>query len=304
MTENKQRFLFFDVLKILAIILVVLVHIPSMEHPNLSFLNFKNNLFGIENIIITHVGGWGVIIFLTVSGALIEYTNGSKLKNNFNYRNFIKKRLVRIYPAYWFSLVLAVVFNPELLNFPPVEYLKPLTGFNNYFSECIPINPPGWFIGLIITMYLLYPMLSKIMREYGFPSLFFIILLSYFIGMPFPDGDWGVKYWCPLTRLPAFALGIYMIQVGAYPRVETKSRTIRFLSDLSFPIFLTNYSLLKIFKILPDRYYINSICFIFAVFISSMIIYYFDISFRAAYYKYQNRKMKSQYTDIRHNESK
>lgn len=291
MTEHKQRFLFFDLLKILAIILVVLVHIPSMEHPNLSFLNFKNNPIGIENIIMTHIGGWGVIFFLIVSGALIEYTEGQRLQNNFNYMDFIEKKLVRIYPAYWLSLVFAVVFNPEMLNFPLVEYLKPLTGFNNYFLECIPINPPGWFIGLILTMYLLYPMISKILRGYGFPSLFFIILLSYFIGMSFPGGDWGVKYWCPLTRLPAFALGIYIIQKGAYPKIETKSFIIKFLSELSFPIFLINYPLLKLFNILPDRYYINSICYMFCVFTVSVIIYYFDVSFRAIYYAHRDRKL-------------
>lgn len=262
-----------------------------MEHPNLSFLNFKNNPIGIENIIMTHIGGWGVIFFLIVSGALIEYTEGQRLQNNFNYMDFIEKKLVRIYPAYWLSLVFAVVFNPEMLNFPLVEYLKPLTGFNNYFLECIPINPPGWFIGLILTMYLLYPMISKILRGYGFPSLFFIILLSYFIGMSFPGGDWGVKYWCPLTRLPAFALGIYIIQKGAYPKIETKSFIIKFLSELSFPIFLINYPLLKLFNILPDRYYINSICYMFCVFTVSVIIYYFDVSFRAIYYAHRDRKL-------------
>jgi|SRR5665647_94645 len=293
MDKHKQRFLLFDLLKILAICLVVLIHIPTtVEHPNLSFLNFKNNTYGIGNIIATHFGGWGVIIFLIVSGALIEYTSGAGTKNNFNYMNFMEKRLVRIYPAYWFSLLLAAAFNPEMRNFSLLEYLKPFTGFNNYFSECIPINPPGWFVGLIITMYLLYPMLSKVLKEYGFPVLFFIILLSYFIGTLFPGGDWGVRYWCPLIRLPAFAFGIYIIQVGLYPIVETKSHIIQFLSDLSFPIFLTNYSLLKLFEILPDIYYINLVCYIFAVLVVSLIVYYFDISFRKVYYTNRNRKIK------------
>jgi peptidoglycan/LPS O-acetylase OafA/YrhL len=179
-------------------------------------------------------------------------------------------------------------------NFSLVEYLKPITGFNNYFLECIPINPPGWFIGLIITMYLLYPMLSKVLKEYGFPALFFIILLSYFISMPFQDGDWGVRYWCPLTRLPTFVFGIYVIQVGLYPRIETKSHIIKFLSDLSFPMFLINYPLLKIFNIFPDRYFINLFCYIFALLVASLIIYYFDLSFRKVYYTYRNRKIKPQ----------
>lgn len=122
MDKHKQRFLLFDLLKILAICLVVLIHIPTtVEHPNLSFLNFKNNTYGIGNIIATHFGGWGVIIFLIVSGALIEYTSGTGTKNNFNYMNFMEKRLVRIYPAYWFSLLLAAAFNPEMRNFSLLE---------------------------------------------------------------------------------------------------------------------------------------------------------------------------------------
>jgi peptidoglycan/LPS O-acetylase OafA/YrhL len=93
----------------------------TVEHPNLSFLNFKNNTYGIGNVIATHLGGWGVIIFLIVSGALIEYTSGTGTKNNFNYMNFMEKRLVRIYPAYWFSLLLAAAFNPEMRNFSLLE---------------------------------------------------------------------------------------------------------------------------------------------------------------------------------------
>ena len=60
MDKHKQRFLLFDLLKILAICLVVLIHIPTtVEHPNLSFLNFKNNTYGIGNVIATHLGDWG-----------------------------------------------------------------------------------------------------------------------------------------------------------------------------------------------------------------------------------------------------
>lgn len=299
MTEKKNRLLIFDLLRIISIILIVALHVAEEKVPSLSsFLAPLLTNIGIGNIINDALGNWGVIIFIIVSGAVIEYTYGPKLSSNFNYRNFMEKRLIRIYPAYWLSLGLAIAFDKVFLNLPvsPVEFLKSFTGFQTYFQEQVlggEINGVGWFVGLIVVMYLLYPMLSKILKEYGFPALFFIILLSYFIGMSLPVGAQNTPYWCPLARLSDFTLGIYIIQKGAYPRYETKSQVIKFLSDLSFPMFLTNFFLARMFRILPDGNYINVVVYIFALFFFSLVIYYFDISFKIAYETYKDRTINA-----------
>lgn len=295
MNENKNRLLIFDILRIISIILIVTLHVAEEKVPSLSsFLSPLLTNIGIGNIINDALGNWGIIIFIIVSGAVIEYTYGPKLNSNFNYRNFMEKRLIRVYPAYWFSLGLAIVFDKLFLNLPVslVEFLKSFTGFQTYFQEQVlggEINGVGWFVGLIVVMYLLYPMLSKILKEYGFPALFSIILLSYFIGMSLPTGAQNTPYWCPLARLSDFALGIYIIQAGKYPRYETKSQAIKFLSDLSFPMFLTNFFLARMFRILPDENYLNVVVYVFALFFFSLVVYYFDIWFKTVYDTYRNR---------------
>ena len=295
MNENKNRLLIFDILRIISIILIVTLHVAEEKVPSLSsFLSPLLTNIGIGNIINDALGNWGIIIFIIVSGAVIEYTYGPKLNSNFNYRNFMEKRLIRVYPAYWFSLGLAIVFDKLFLNLPVslVEFLKSFTGFQTYFQEQVlggEINGVGWFVGLIVVMYLLYPMLSKILKEYGFPALFSIILFSYFIGMSLPTGAQNTPYWCPLARLSDFALGIYIIQAGKYPRYETKSQAIKFLSDLSFPMFLTNFFLARMFRILPDENYLNVVVYVFALFFFSLVVYYFDIWFKTVYDTYRNR---------------
>lgn len=287
MSENNNRLVVFDLLRVIAILMVVAIHVSQIESQHIPFLSPLLGEYGIPNIITAGVGGWGVIIFIAISGAVLEYTHGSKINSGFDYKKFIFKRLMRIYPAYWLSLIIALAANPGLISTLPYdEFLKSFSGFQVYFQEYGgQINNMGWFIGLIVTLYLLYPMLSKILKLYGFPALVFIILFSSFVTVTIPPGYIGANsYWNPLARLANFSIGIYLIQVKVYPKAVNKSVLLKFLSDLSFPVFLVHCTLLRILTILPD--YFNMVAYIFAVLFFSILIYYFDMTFKMAYSNY------------------
>jgi peptidoglycan/LPS O-acetylase OafA/YrhL len=107
------------------------------------------------------------------------------------------------------------------------------------------INPVGWFICTIVCLYLMYPMISQFLKNYGFCAMLIIILGTAFIRMVIPPGAQGYNwYWFPLSRIAEFALGIYIIQIGMYPKKINTFRSVRFLSDLSFPIFLVHWPVL------------------------------------------------------------
>lgn len=50
--------------------------------------------------------------------------------------------------------------------------------------------------------------------------------------------------WFPLCALFEFCLGIYIIKRELYPKIVNKSKTIAWLSDLTFYVFLTHYLIL------------------------------------------------------------
>ena len=103
MAENKERLLLFDLLRITGILLVVLCHIGIFCGYSL-----LSNCVNIFDIFFIGAGTVGVGIFLLVSGSVLEYNHGDiKLENYFE---FVKKRLLRVYPAYWMSLIFASLF--------------------------------------------------------------------------------------------------------------------------------------------------------------------------------------------------
>ncbi len=94
------RLLIFDLLRIIATELVVTAHIA--QKLNIPILN---GTYGIPNFYFVSLGGMGVTILLVVSGAVLRLNH----TNVTNYKDFIIKRLYRIYPAYWCSLVLILM---------------------------------------------------------------------------------------------------------------------------------------------------------------------------------------------------
>jgi peptidoglycan/LPS O-acetylase OafA/YrhL len=293
MTNN--RILIFDIGRIIAIILVVAEHMALPGILSIGALNQSYGIAGFEG----NIGNWGVILFILISGCALEYTYGKKIRDvasKFNYRLFIEKRLLRIYPAYWFSILLALLFNIGLLSkLGWIEYVRTLSGFYAFTTISIPqisalggpINAMGWFIGLIVCLYLLFPLISRFLTYAGFSGLTLIFFLSWFVVISLPSGYVGLSsYWFPLARLFEFSLGIYIVQMGFYLKTANNFKAIRFLSDLSFPVFLVHTSVLYILILAPHSYYENIILYLIVVLILSLIVYQVDKYFKTIFEKY------------------
>jgi peptidoglycan/LPS O-acetylase OafA/YrhL len=208
-----------------------------------------------------------------------------------DYTKFIIKRALRIYPLYWVSMIISLVFGYTFVDstwvstisiFTWVDFFAQFTGFNPIINTVFPellqksvfiggnINPPAWFIGTIIVLYLLYPIISRFLRYYGSIGFVLIIFISW-VSNNIPGDS---SYWSPIARLSEFALGVYIIQNNFYISTETKSTIIRFLSDLSFPVFLCHFPFIFIlsgsspFKIIIYIFVVIS-CSLFLLFLQS-----------------------------------
>lgn len=286
----------FDLMRIAAIVGVVLAHMWYAL--GLTLLYTRSG--GWQEIITVSLGGYGVAIFLLVSGCVIEYTYGEKVwgpNANFDFLSFIEKRILRLYPAYWFSIFLGLLFGYNLLgminSFNWLEFIKTMTGFVVFFNLDFSggyINPMGWFIGVILCLYFLYPMTSRFLKNYGIQGLVLIFLFVMYVRITIPEGASGLNwYWFPLSRMAEFALGIYIVQTGLYLKTINRSKIIQFASDLCFPIFLVHFPLLYILTTTSHSYYKNVILYVAAVLFLAVIVYLFDLNFKNFYWDLKTR---------------
>jgi peptidoglycan/LPS O-acetylase OafA/YrhL len=280
--------LLFDLLRILAISMVVAIHMGNSDVLNIPVLYQNYGLFGKIGSISGlggNIGNWGVEVFIILSGCVLEYTYGKRIwdaASNFDYRLFIEKRLIRIYPAYWFSLLLALLFNTGLISaISWIDAVKTASGFYIFpalFSNTSTgdqlLNPMGWFIGLIVCLYFLYPFLSGFIKRNGLTVMILVFVLSLVVRVALlmisPHGM--AFYWFPLSRLFEFTLGIYIVQEGFYLKTTHSSKTIRFLSDLSFPVFLVHSFVLYILVTTTDAYHLNIILYLVIVLALSLTV--------------------------------
>jgi peptidoglycan/LPS O-acetylase OafA/YrhL len=121
----------FDFIRLLLALLVVISHTPTLGlfgmEPNLSLTDFR---FFYEGLIT--LGGFAVYSFFAISGFLI--TN-SWFNSNNDWALFVKKRIVRIVPAFWTALIVIVFI------FLPLGHLLQngnlITYFQNYFVKSL-----------------------------------------------------------------------------------------------------------------------------------------------------------------------
>jgi peptidoglycan/LPS O-acetylase OafA/YrhL len=261
-----SRLLIFDLLRIVAIFLVIIAHI-GQKH-NISILNCA---CGVQDFYFVSFGGIGVTIFLIVSGAALRLSNSQVI----SYKKFIIKRLCRIYPAYWCSLIIILLGSAaksHMLTLIPMDLILSITAMYAFAGEWGgPINSGSWFIGLIVILYMIYPFVAYLIRAHGNAALLALLIVSiwsrWFFGQEI-DPAIRATEWLPLCRIFEFALGIFIVEKGLYPKALTNSKPIYLLSNLSFYLFLIHIPLLFVAN--------NILIYTVLVMLSSYFIYLFD----------------------------
>ena len=113
-----------------------------------------------------------------------------------------------------------------------------------------PISNAGWFIGLIISLYLCFPFISRWMKERPYATIIAMVLVSLvsrYIIISYNVGDESMWRWFPLCNLIWFSFGIFIVRMGLFPRTMNKLDFIRsLLSDMSFSMFLLNFMIIDL----------------------------------------------------------
>ncbi len=250
-TQTRQRILFFDIIRILCVGIIVYDHSRWDLIPGINQFFFPEGS-GPFNIYTSGLQGYAVFGMILVSGAVIEY-NYQGLEKLHGYLTFLFRRFIRLYPAFWMSLILGLILTPALWSDRLPGLIFEFTGFFVILGLGLGnINIMGWFIATMVCLYLLFPLFSKIIRDYG------IIALAGFCIM-----SWGLRFliitynivplnyfwrWFPLCNAFEFCLGIYIVQKSLFPKTINTSPIIRELSDVSYYVFLFHILIIGIFS--------------------------------------------------------
>ena len=167
----KKRIFYFDELRALAIVLVVLCHATVLYKP-FTYETLKVSIPGILYIL-THVA---VPIFFMLSGALL-------LNRDYSLKEFYTKRFSRIVLPFLFWAFIAIIVMVGVFNKGSSEIFKILLGKNRW----------TWFVWVMIGIYLILPVVNSFVKEFKdtgvkyFLIIWFItILINTFHKNPFP----------------------------------------------------------------------------------------------------------------------
>jgi peptidoglycan/LPS O-acetylase OafA/YrhL len=240
MTESQPgrlRLLLIDELKIVGIAAIVISHLFGGNLP-LQYLSINYRDVGLT-------------LFIIASGMGLAYTTPS-LTTWGEVAAFYKKRFLRIYPAYWVmvTVMLCIALYSRGMISPhwtALQWFQTYTGFQAFVGDFGGrLSVTFWFVGLIVSLYLLYPAIlwaHNRNKHVALAAFFLISVVSTVV-----VSSWsGVEYptlWSPLCRVFEFALGIYLISIIDPAKIAYHNAAIIFLADLAFYIYLTHYALI------------------------------------------------------------
>lgn len=168
-------------------------------------------------------GAFPVAFFFILSGFLLSMGYTEKYeKGELVYGKFVQKRLIRIFPLNWFSLMLALLIpfivnlvNHQLNSYYYATLLPNVFLLQSWFplkSVYFSGNAVAWFLSDILFCYLLFPVLLRITTSKA-KHLFMLVVLTLYFLLVFLIPDNLIHpfiYINPVFRLVDFIIGMYL----------------------------------------------------------------------------------------------
>lgn len=224
---KKERLFYLDFIRAIATIGIILTHYNALFIYNTSVPMPEKAIItmSVGNI---YIGGWGVSLFLIISGAALMYV----YENKFDAKVFIKKRLISIYPMFWIAYILAQLFNFYLYGgidtsigkWRIIFSILGIDGFVGNFGVLSFYVVGEWFLAYILMIYIIFPLLRKGVLEYPI-VLAAVAGIMYIISIILLRKDVTL-----FARLPEFLFGMYFTKY--IKKVDGKVALISFIAIL------------------------------------------------------------------------
>lgn len=210
-----------------------------------------------------------VDFFFTLSGFVLAYAYGERLRSGLSARQFVQIRLIRLYPLYllsfmiWLPLAWLAFCSGSIARLPLAVYLAsaifflpaPISGF------LYPLNPPAWSLFFELIANAAYGLLGR--RISGFmivavvASAALVLIVKTVATGEFEGGYYWANFGSGLARVAySFSAGIlaYRLWQMGKPRIELAAPIVgaALLVVLALPMARSNvYALFSSLAVLP-----------------------------------------------------
>lgn len=196
----------------------------------------KSMLF---NGFISYFGIYFLQLFIFISGYGLAKQYGKD--KSVSYLSYISKRLIKLYALLVFGIIIYFILFYQFfdLNWFSQFAISSLLMYNNFSFETIFLYVgPWWYFSLIVQLYLLFPVLYKILNKYKEKGLFISILCTYVLMCllyPILSRLNIPMYGNFLGHLPEFLLGM---GIAMFPRL---SFNLKLIIPVSILFILSNF---------------------------------------------------------------
>jgi peptidoglycan/LPS O-acetylase OafA/YrhL len=225
---NKVWFPHFDKLRAFAALIVVFGHVKDWVDVENQFL------MKLFNVLTFYGKGahLGVVFFFILSGFLITYLLFQENTNNnhINIRNFYIRRILRIWPVYFFTVFIGFYLYPVINqeNYTLSNFSSSLLNFimfipnYDYYLNGSPVNGilgVHWSLGVEEQFYLVWPLFVKRVKNRHFLLIMSSILVfSEFYYMS--SSNYALKTFGFISNLRFLSIGSILAYIGYNYRME------------------------------------------------------------------------------------
>lgn len=228
----KKRYAFIDVIRFISMAAIVYYHlIITLYLSGIRQLESVSHLYENNNM---HIATVGVGLFFMISGAGLMLSTASE--DRLNLKKYYLKRFIKVlvpfYVVYLMWLVAFMLLTGEGLSkiytsgANPLAIIFTLLGMDAYISSfgiaTFSLGIGEWFLGALVIIYLLFPLLRWGIRKSKWASLiiatvYFIIIIVIYPIFPFAQRVPGFVN--VLCKIYEFFLGMWLItQIDRIPR--------------------------------------------------------------------------------------
>lgn len=144
---------------------------------------FSSNFFGasktplyspIMHIQFAHIA---VLIFFIISGYVIGASHFNKSFNFKSVKDYLNKRLIRLYPMYFIALVISIVLGYSLVS--KQQILGHLFFLQEFFVKTMASNPVLWSLSYEVFYYLIFLCLWAIHKKFNnlYTNIAFVVIV-------------------------------------------------------------------------------------------------------------------------------
>lgn len=265
---NSDRITQLDGLRGIAAVMVLALHFPITE----SF--FTDNFFVRQSWLF-------VDFFFCLSGFIIATNYYSKINNWSSFRIYVIKRIARILPLLYFTVIAYFIYEmiglllkmkvePQPISFYIIQTIDSLSFLNStvILGSTQGMNPPSWSISAEMISYIIFGfgMILFPRNKIYFSILIIVICIIFMIfnnDYTFQNGDYGF-----VRGLLGFNLGIISYRISKIKNVKTNFWEVPSILLIIFTFYFTFY----------NKTHFQNLQYLIFPFLFSTVVYIFRFS--------------------------